>query len=71
MEAPDTFHPVNIMTASRGFPPPIRLGYTKSELYGDLTHLNTVDEHAIKVSCNLISMVADFRHLVVKESGLF
>ena len=49
MEAPESFHPVNILKASRGFPHPIRLGYTKSELYGDLTHLNTVDEHAIKV----------------------
>lgn len=55
MEAPDSFHPVNILKASRGFPPPIRLGYTKSELYGDLTHLNTVDEHAIKVTKSLTS----------------
>ena len=49
MEAPDTFHPVNILKATRGFPPPIRLGYTKSELYGDLAHLKSADEHAVQV----------------------
>ena len=50
MEAPETFHPVNILKTTRGFPPPIRLGYTKSELYGDLAHLKSADEHAVKVS---------------------
>ena len=49
MEAPETFHPVNILKTTRGFPPPIRLGYTKSELYGDLVHLKSADEHAVKV----------------------
>lgn len=52
MEAPESFRPVNILTAMRGLPPPIRLGYSKSDLsfYGDLAHLNTIDEHAIEVS---------------------
>lgn len=69
MEAPETFHPVNILKTTRGFPPPIRLGYTKSEVYGDLTHLNSVDEHAIKVaSCNHASFKDLLWHLVYSRN---
>ncbi|XP_052773286.1 uncharacterized protein LOC128212078 [Mya arenaria] len=69
MEAPETFHPVNILKTTRGFPPPIRLGYTKSELYGDLTHLNTVDEHAIKVASHDHACFKDLLwHLVYSKN---
>ena len=50
MEAPSTFHPSNVLKTNRGFPPPIRLGYTKTELLGDASNLKSVDEHAIKVT---------------------
>lgn len=69
MEAPDHFLPVNIQKSGRGYPPPIRLGYTKAEMYGDLTHLNSVDEHAIKVaSCEHASFRDLLWHLVYSRN---
>ncbi|KAL3864344.1 hypothetical protein ACJMK2_006035 [Sinanodonta woodiana] len=50
MEAPNTFYPANILKTNRGIPPPIRLGYTKAEAYGDLSQLRSVDQHALEVA---------------------
>ncbi|XP_052278095.1 uncharacterized protein LOC127876719 [Dreissena polymorpha] len=69
MEAPDTFHPINILKTTRGFPPPIRLGYTKTDLYGDLTHLNSIDEHAIQVAAHNHTCFKDLLwHLVYSRN---
>lgn len=69
MEAPETFHPVNILKTTRGFPPPIRVGYTKTEFYGDLSHLNSVDEHAIQVaSCDHATFKDLLWHLVYSRN---